>query len=361
MNRRDQIYFNREMAMLNRLISDDPPPLYKSAQDSSPTLGQIPEGIKSYVAKMYDPNNKVESILALLAPGLMWGLGLRWIPILYELAQALGFNWTHFFTSIKDHLRPHVVDMLDHKTVNFAEIKDSVTQGAEQSLGSDIDAGKLISTVEKYASINNLLLIKKLAIRVTADRSLKETVLHWVKDLPFGGKLIKSIVSFIVRVVIGFISAAFVSVAFLLAGGVASTLLGTNKPGTDHSSPSTAPSADTSKVTLQLNPSASPNLSTTTINDNEHVWMLHFNISEIKDHLIEWAKELFPQLNDPSAFDASPEFKKTLSLFEERNNKTGRLQLTAVPQLFTSVKDIVLSFAADVALHTKGPSDATNL
>jgi hypothetical protein len=50
-----------------------------------------------------------------------------------------------------------------------------------------------------------------------------------------------------------------------------------------------------------------------------------------------------------SAFDASNSFNSILNLFKQRNKGAERLGIIAVPTPFTSIKQIVDRFAADVA------------
>lgn len=54
---------------------------------------------------------------------------------------------------------------------------------------------------------------------------------------------------------------------------------------------------------------------------------------------------------DKSAFDASSKFNNTMQMFKTRNKDVEGMEILAVPGAFHSIREIVLSFAADVAAH----------
>lgn len=357
--RKSELQFIKDTMEMGRLFYE--PSLHKTAQDGvSGVLGSI----KEHVASQYNKDAPVESILSLLGPGILWVLGFRWIAVIFELAQALGFNWTQFFSSIKEKLRPFVTGLSQGQQGDASTIDSAVASSANEAFGETLDVGKLEDVVKKYTSINNMLFIKKMAIRYQADSNFMHNIEKWMNGA-LGRRMRKGVLGFIVRLMSWVIAAVLISAGFAVAGGVAAHILGVKKQPNDESSSSSAtpasdsksdspsqPKTDTSHVKLVLNEKADSNLFTTTFNDSSHVWLLNMGINDLKPKLIDWAQQLYPQLTEEAAFESSSQFNHVLQMFRDRNKNADQLEIMAVPQPFKSIKEIVDSFAADVAAHS---------
>jgi hypothetical protein len=356
--RKSELQFLKDTRDMGRLFYE--PSLSKNAQDGAAgVLGSI----KEHVEGIYDPNNPVESALSFLGPGILWILGFRWIAVVYELASALGFDWTHFFTSIKEKLRPFVSGLAQGQQGDTSTIDAVVAGSANEAFKEVLDPNKLQDVVKKYTSVNNMLFIKKVAIRYQADSNFMHNIEKWMNGA-LGRRMRKGVLGFIVRLMSWVIAAVLISAGFAVAGGLAAKMLGVSKnkkqeDGTstqtvldnDEPQDSKKNKKDTSQVKLYLNNKADQTLFTTTYNDGSHVWLLNMNVRDIKNKLISWSQQLYPQLNDKSAFDASSQFNHILQMFQERNKTADQLEIMAVPPPFKSIKEIVDSFAADVAAH----------
>lgn len=357
--RKSELQFIKDTMEMGRLFYE--PSLHKTAQDG---VSGVLSSIKDHVAGMYDPKNPVESALAFLGPGILWILGFRWIAVAFELAQALGFDWTHFFSSIKDKLRPFVTGLANGQEGDASTIDAAVASSASEAFSDKLDVSKLEDVVKKYTSIDNMLFIKKTAIRYQADSNFMHGIEKWMNGA-VGNRMRKGILGFIIRLMSWVVAAVLISAGFAIAGGVAAKILGVKKKTESGESGSSStvsddkqqqsseqPKTDTSHVRLVLNQQADSTLFTTTYNDNSHVWLLNMNINDVKSKLIKWAQELYPQLTDAAAFDSSSQFSHVLKMFRDRNKNADQLEIMAVPQPFKSIKEIVDSFAADVAAHT---------
>lgn len=356
--RREELEAIQRDAEMAKLFYE--PSMHKTAQDG---LSNIIGKIKEEVDSKYDPNNPVESILGFLAPGILWLLGFRWIAVIYEIAAALGFDWTHFFASIKEKLRPFITGLSEGKEGNSSEIDNAVQASATESFGDKFDPAHLKDVVEKYTSLNSVFFIKKVAIRTQIDNNLMHTIEKWISGAA-GNRMRKGVLGFIIRIMSWIIAAVLISAGFAVVGGVASRILGVKKKpqqsGEEASTTETTSytqketsetPADKQKVQLVLNTKADPTLFSTSYNDTSHVWLLNMNVSHIKESLIRWAQQLYPQLTDEAAFEASSSFNRTLKMFQDRNRTAGNIEILAVPPPFKSIKEIVDSFAADVASH----------
>ena len=358
--RKTELQFIKDTMEMGRLFHE--PSMHKTAQDG---VSGVLSSIKEHVSGIYDPKNPVESALGFLGPGILWILGFRWIAGVFELAQALGFNWTHFFTSIKEKLRPFVAGLAKGQEGDSSTIDSAVASSANEAFGDNLDIGQLQDVVKKYTSIDDMLFIKKVAIRYQADSNFMHNIEKWMNGA-LGRRMRKGILGFIIRLMSWVIAAVLISAGFAIAGGVAAKILGVKKKqeepadtsgeaqkaSTEQSnSGETQSKTDTSKVKLVQNEHADSNLFTTTYNDSSHVWLLNMSVNDIKETLIKWAQELYPQLSDKSAFESSSQFNHVLQMFRDRNKNTN-VEMMAVPQPFKSIKEIVDSFAADVAAHT---------
>lgn len=333
--------------------------MHKTAQSN---LSDITSKLGDHFKSLYDENNPVESILSFMAPGMLWLFGFKWIAVLFELAQAFGFDWVHFFSSIKEKIKPFLTSLVETKKGDANHIHDIVASAAQESVSETLDPDKLIDAVKKSeGSLADMLLIKKMAQRSDLKDQIERLLAKGTSN-----RMRKGILGFIIRLVSWIITAILISLGFALAGGLVSTIIGggaakkeehssdepTQETKSDNAINISAPadSKTQTSVKLVLNNSAPQELFTESFNDTNHVWIMHININQIKDHLIKWAQQLYPQLTNLNAFNNSSSFNRTLEMFKNRN-KNNNVDLLAVPSPFTSIKDIVDSFALDVAEH----------
>ncbi len=353
-SRKQTLYLLRERQIMAELFADENS-LVKNAQGFSE--GDLLSKVKSFAK--YDPNNPVESILAFLGPGILWMLGFRWFSSLYTLAEALGFNWEHIFVSIKEALRPLLHDVVSSKSLgDTSKVQEAVRAGLQSGTQETVDPAKLPELINQVssASTNNLFLMKKLGQTYTdKTHSLLQSLLHKAT----GNRLRNGLTGFFVRVITWLILAVLIAVGFNVVGHTVASLLGTNKPSSAPSEPGAAQQtstteptlADSKHIALPINPDLPSIYTVKHENSRENVWLLPVNVHNLRDTFIHWGQDVYPQLKDNSAFGASSAFQNTLQLFQDRNQAAQNLKFVAVPPPFTSMKDIVDSFAADVAAH----------
>jgi hypothetical protein len=372
MNKSD-LYFLQSTLIMERLFGEDP--LLKRAQEGGD--GGVFATIKNEVSKLIDLNkdHPVESILGFIGPGLLFMFGFKKFAAAFALAEALGFSWEHFFTSIRAKIEPLLTDMHNGKERDTSDIKAIVQDAGEEAFSGEIDVDKLQEATEKYSSLNNMLFIMKVADRYKQDPALMRLLGPLLKG-PTGGRFRKGILGFIVRVVFWLVSAVAIAAGFKLVGkGVAHILGIKDKKDGDAAKPE-ASSGDGKDVAisdkdthpedkdlkLKLNHNANQDLFTTTYNDDKHIWTLQIPMSQLHGQLITWAQQLYPQLTDEGAFDTSSAFNRTIRMFKERNSGgSGQLGVIGVPAEFKSIKGIIDSFAADVASHMTNSTNAGNL
>lgn len=348
--RKSDLHFINDTLKMQRLFYE--PSMHKTAQDG---MSEIMSKIEGAVGKIYDPDKPVESVLAFLGPGILWMFGFRWMAVIYEVAAALGFNWNEAFNSIKEKLRPMLNSMTEGEKKDTEDVKRIVEESVNTAFSGQANPEQLQEVAEKYSSINNLFFIKKLAYHYEKSPFPKEQIEKFLNSI-VGNRMRKGVLGFIITVLSWIISAVLISAGFGLIGTTASKILGINrKEKSEQGQPNQTDKPAVSKtpqtnIELHPDPNADPSYSTITYNDDNHVWLMNININEIKNSLIKWAQEIYPQLDDLNAFNASSAFNNTLKMFQNRNKTSQQVDIIAVPT-FHSIREIVDSFAHDVAAH----------
>lgn len=319
--------------------------MIKTADEGA--LSSVISGITSHIKEQYDENHPVESILAFLAPGVLWTFGFRWVAIIFQLAAALGWDWSAFFASLREKLKPLITDLSNGVQRQASEVHSAVEESASSSFTGEMDPGKVLDLATK-ASKKEILFIVKIA--KDNDQTLIEKMLR----AGTGNRFKKGITGFIIRIFSWALTSILAALFFSLAGAGVSKMLGIKKE--KHTDPEQVKQqeteADHKKVELKLNPQASQELLQEHSNSKSNVWVLDVPLANIKLQLITWAQELYPQLADDTVFAKSSYYNNTVKLFQDRNKGNKDLGAIAVPSIFSSIKEIVDSFAADVALKT---------
>lgn len=363
MNKSDLQFLHSNLIM-ERFLGEDP--LNKFAQESD---GGVFSTIQREVSKLLAEGKEhpVTSILEFIGPGLLFMFGFKKISVAMALAEALGFNFSHFYASIKAKLKPILEAMASGEHKDSSEVESIVQESAEEAMQEQPDADKLQDIVMKSdASLNNMFFIYKVAQSYRKDPAVMQAI-QKILTTGTGNKMRRGILGFVIRVFSWLITAVVIAAGFKIAGMGVSKILGIKKNKQEDTTTSDSNSDEKdmsakdeiSQVKLHLNPNASPEFSTTAYNDKNHVWLLTMNIKDIHNNLIKWAQELYPQLTDKSAFDASSKFNNTLRMFATRNKDVGSMDIVAVPEEFHSIKEIVSSFAADVALHIANSTEGS--
>jgi len=355
MNKSDKQFILQTM-QIERLLHD--PSMDKTAQDF---LSGVVSDIKNKVTGL----KSVEDVLGFLVPGIFWTLGFKKLSLVYTVAEALGFNFSDFLSSIREKLKPILEDLFAGKQTEASTISNIVAQSASEATTDNVDPEKFQKAVTS-SSLKNMLVIQGLILGLAKKaRRSSSTLEEKIRELAqstLGRRARSGVVGIIVRVFSWIITVILISLGLGVGGSVISNLVKSrseetgetegNKDQTITPASTQVPVPENEpNVKLYLNPQADQSLLTTTYNDSSHVWLLQLPITQIHELLIKWAQELYPNLNNKSAFESSSVFNRTLRMFKDRNKGSEQLNLIAVPQPFKSIKEIVDSFAADVASH----------
>lgn len=369
----DDIQYISDSLAMEELYS-----ITKEAGIASSMLEGISSFIKNYVRENIDTSSGwalVKSVAGMLTPAVLFRINpLIWG--IYEVAQYFGINISGILETIA---KPVIAALSSGNLVSL----DSITNHAKSLMSTSslaplpglIKEATSGGSIDKYAQRRRRTSLfggnpnEKGVFR--GDRSGQQAggnILFAPKDSSllykiFGARgkkgaagLIIAVVAWLVKTVIG---------SAMLAGGVSAAkgLL----PGSSEDSKSETPSDgkifnipgiesldELETVTVGLGMDDRHEIGTPSSgagtqwheNDEQTAWLVPL-IGDVKNTLLEWAVEIYPQLNGyENEIRNLPSFNKIASLLSRGHNKSGSRYLV-VPEGFNRRIDIVNTFAKD--------------
>ena len=313
--------------------------IVKSADGS--IVSSIINGITSYVKDHIDNDNKVGSVIAMLAPGaieVMLG-GLSGL-IFGTLASMFHINIANAIKSIVDTLTPHI----ESKTVTSEHI-ESATQNAIQQAITPLTEEEQ-KTLEKSSfdkSIQDARFVK-LAV-IAYDNNL-------LKEASFFNTVLGKSMNFLTKIISTVFKVVLASAGFMVAGDIANSLIGRPSviSGTEKGGKSTeqTESEVISKQTkFPLKKSYSPENKNT---DNDWIENISNNKSSIEQMLFSFAKDVYDGLDDKEQIVlSSPAFQTVVERIIWLNHSSPGAPMVYIPSYLHSKKQIVDFFIDDVA------------
>jgi hypothetical protein len=313
--------------------------LAKNADANSVITG-VAISVKNYVLEHFDKKRPVASVVAFLGPGILWSLGFKWISVLYEVVEALGFDWVGFWEKVKNGIETFLSTIVSGEKPSEETISSHVSEVIITAMGSSFtsqtDESKLQGLADSKTSfsMHDALELKKFALR--NDRRL-------LKSASFISLFKGKISRFFINTIGWVITVGLVSLGFAAAGGAISGLLGLHSnPSESGASPESRDYSSTEPQPVQqleLSPSASPDLSQYHENDIEHTWIESGDIHNLKQILLDWITSAYPQV--PEGIENSNAFAKMVVMFNNRNKMAEGTDMITVPPPYTRKIDIV--------------------
>lgn len=308
-----------------------------NAQDSSFTGNVV-----AYVKSLYDPEKPYSSILSFMGPALLYATGFKWMALIYELMEALGFDWKTLWHRLGETI-VNIVKGSNSSESSPEDIGPQIDKAVEEHV-SDGFSGEvntvkvqsiltkgLSSVSEGLVSENNQVLVLKafgndLSHNFIKQASIKSKLTMWlVKKLGF------------------ILKTALIGVGLAGAGAVVSGIAGGAKPlssitnGGEPEIPSTP-----EQPKIPLSTKAPRELFTFNRNDLSSVWIEPGDINNISNELMTWILSAYPQLNDQKdKIQSSSTFQNIIQKFIERNRLANGTGLLAVPRPYQRRIDIV--------------------
>lgn len=307
--------------------------------------------IKQYFENQIDPNNKIGSLINLLAPGsLTMTIARLGFPklgfFLGTIVSALGIDLHAIYSKIFET----IIGLIKNQTATEDNVQSIITStiSSEDSSISDEELNSLeqLSTLShndvyyfhKLANLTNASLISKFA----AKSNIK------LKALQLIGKIL-----------FYFFTAALAAVGVNVAGNLVKKVFDKPNAFDQNITPTNItdqkPKHDITTIQSKQNTfPKNPNYSEAKFNGSGTNWIENYpNTTQgITNLLIDFAKEVYEGLDNlDSQIKNNPSFNLILNYFEDYNIDSVGDNSVFIPKKYKSKKEIVDQFIDDVA-HT---------
>lgn len=329
------VSYIRSSLIIEALAKDN----IKIAQDSN-IVGSVASSIREYVLDHFDKNRPISSIAAFLGPGLLWRMGFPWISVLYEVADALGFDWKGFWSSVGSAMTEFVKTILDLKRKPSeaelsSKVNEAVSEAFQNNFSGEPNKNKLLNIATKsfQNDVNDALELKAIAndpllIKQASVLSIFKTKL---------ARFFINIISWIVRT-------SFVSLGLVAGAGAIKGLLGLKHK--DDGETDQVPQEDedhhTPSFKLKISPTASQELFDIHPNNMSNIWIEHGSIDNIDNIILSWVFNMYPQLKQyTNEIKNSNTFQSIINVFMSRNHMASGLDVISIPRPYQRKSDIV--------------------
>jgi hypothetical protein len=333
--------------------------LSKVGQDTSGLMSGITDKIKSYVSNNVDPNDKVGSVINMLAPGVIsttfgaFGLG--------KIGMLLGLAARFFHIDVAGILRSIWQELKSElsKGQTTSDKVDQIVQNAVQEHSTPATPQEAEMAQNQTSQAQDLRQAQLLSLALDAYQVdlLKNGAPKndgWFSY--FSGKkgkttsVLSRILSFLFRVIIA-------SAGLMVAGDLMNHFL--NRPnaidnpirGGQPVGPGTETPVTTTTQTTQTNLPINPSYQDTVRNSSTLNWIesVPNNQSSISQMLINFAKDVYSGLEgQESIIQNSPLFQNVAETIAWYNHTSAGEPIVFIPRMFATKKQLVDSFIDDV-------------
>jgi hypothetical protein len=340
--------------------------LSKTAQAGSIVSGLI-EKVTHYVNNHIDPNDKVGSLLNILAPGALSvafsAMGLGWLGILFGLAlKVFNIDVKGILSSIYDKVKSMISG---GKQVSSTEVDDAVQSSVQEHVtpATEEEAGQAMQLLDRKKSSQLLRDARMLKLAMVAyhQAEMKKQALPSFLSM-FSSR--KSTTANILTKVLGWIfKIALASAGFMVAGDVINKFLGRpnalddtiqkGRPvGQSESGTTTEAPALTLPVSHQTKFPMNPGFRSEVRNTGSSNWVesVANDRPSIESMLVQFAKDVYQGLNGKeSIIRSTPGFRAIADKITFYNHQAEGNPMVFIPRYFKSKKQIVDYFIDDVA------------
>lgn len=330
--------FTKDKLILEAILIDDT--MVKSAQSG------IFEGLfnktKEYAKEQIKEDDKLGSIVDLLAPGILWASGFKTISIILEVAQHwFGFSISKIFEEIATSIRSALTG---NKQISSDNVEHIVSQAVQNNSGKEPTQEDLDKA--QHYQITAELELEDVILYKTAIKQLSgQNIIKHAGLLQFIG-LRGTTGSILIKVIKWAVMAVLAAGGFLVATNAVDSVLGIgpkSKEPSDQSSQAISLKSSTQSL-LKVNPSYEEEK----YNLTSH-WIETVPPSQIGNDILQWAKEIYPDLNnEDTTIENSSGFNQVVHLIQNYN-RTNTTDITFIPKSFTSKKEVVDQFIDEVA------------
>jgi hypothetical protein len=290
-------------------------------------LNSVYDWVSQYIQAHIDPDNKVASVLNLLAPGILYAMGFKWLSFLLELAESIfGFDLKGIFASIINAIR----EPLSNGTITPEHI-DEAAQAA-------------VGITAQSATLRELQLIKTtLQPYFNGSKVAQAGILSLLK--PKTGSILARVIGWVFK-------GALASAGLMVLGDASKKMLGKPSPLSAHPLETAETSGAMSVKSTQTLFKSSPDYQPEHFNITSYWIEMLAEPSEIGQTIISWMHDIYPETQKlpDSVVQSLPAFQKVVDTIQAYNSKTTG-NYTFIPKQFTSRKQIVDTFIDQLAAH----------
>lgn len=290
-----------------------------TAEDN--VMGSMVNGIQSYVSSIYDPKRPIASIISFIAPGLLFSMGNKKIAILYAIMEALGFNWTSFWSGLGKGVATFIKNSSSKPSEDnvSSHINYLVNNEFKENYSGQVDKKKLLDLSHKISFASNAIEMNKIAESYPIIKN---------------AGLFSKLAGFFIKTISWLVKTALISLGFTVGEGATSGLFGIQKQDEDE--------ALVDK--LKVSPNVSREIFIDHPNNLSTVWIEHSDINNINTLLKNWILNAYPQLNPGiDLIEKSISFQSMVNKFKERNKLAPGLGILSVPRPYQRKAEIVFA------------------
>lgn len=355
MIRNSEISFLVDSLIVETLLCDTS--LQKTGQLAIDIRGLI-DKVKDYVSRQIDPNDKVGSLINILAPGMLAGafktMGFGWLGFLFGLCiRIFHIDVASILRSIWDKLKE---TLHSKKEISSGEI-NGIVEGAVQE-HTQPTSDEDISVVQKMLGTQSLDLlyearILKLAMIEFKYNAFKKEGQANLRSMYSSKKVATA--SLLSRVLSWVFSVAVASAGLMVAGDLVNKFVGrpnaldsSFQQGKGETVPATAPMHVATQTKFKLQPGYHDEIRN--VKGSPWVENVPNNKSSIASMVVGFAKQVYAGLDNlDTIIESTPGFQVIVSRIAFFNHTSEGDNMVYIPQYFTSKKQMVDLFIDDVA------------
>jgi hypothetical protein len=314
--------------------------------------------VKDYISGKIDPNNKVDSVVNLLTPGILWSLGFPVLGFIVKLAQIFfGLDVGKVFSDVAQEVKSLLTSGTQISPSQVDQITDAAVQANYGTEPTENDLKKFQSLTTREARLFKISILN--AMQEISIRDLEQ----WQSNtIPFNKRaqvmssLLKLIglkhktASILGKIIGWVVKTILASAGFMVGSDIIEGLWhkvspsSSETPETPSSSPTTISIPEPTQTLFPVN----PNYSEESLNIDRW-WIEPVPSHQIGNQIVDWTEEIYPKLKGMDSFiRSSPAFQKVVQVIQNYNS-TNASNITFMPKMFSSRKKVVDLFIDDLA------------
>jgi len=337
-------------------------------QAEGDTADQLISAVKSYIGSKIDQNDKVGSIINILAPGavtlMLRSLGLGWLAFIAGVAMnVFHVDVNSIIQSILGKILPKIKEGGKFTT---EEIQNTVEAAFAPEANKEPSAAELeqLKNVQMSSkSVEAFTVREALLYRFGMEEAIKEYELTknaGVFDIFSSGR--KGTVSLLSKVVKWIFLVVLTSLGLMVAGDAVNKILGRSNSfdGTiQNGKPTDVPASPAAPVSTQTKFKLNPGYNNKTLNSGSATWVEQGppNASNVRNMVLNWMTEVYEGTSQYKSVAAGTAgFNNVVQEIVDYNSGNTSGKITYIPRMFSTKKSAVDTFIDEVA--NKAGSDS---